>query len=69
LRTVKAYELLTAQAAVSGDHDAAVQALLVHPLGPDAEHALEVWQDLLDTHRSYLPLFGADGSDEDNTDG
>jgi 6-phospho-beta-glucosidase len=67
LRTVKAYELLTAQAAVSGDHDAAVQALLIHPLGPDAEQVLEVWQDLLDTHRSYLPLFDGVPPDEDGS--
>ncbi|MFO7663021.1 MAG: hypothetical protein R6X18_10565, partial [Chloroflexota bacterium] len=33
---VKAYEILTAEAAVKGDRDAAYQALLAHPLGPPA---------------------------------
>ena len=31
---VKSYELLTVEAAVHGDRDAAYQALLVHPLAP-----------------------------------
>jgi 6-phospho-beta-glucosidase len=57
LRAVKAYELLTAQAAVSGDRDAALQALLVHPLGSDADQAIEVLEDLLSTHKVYLPAF------------
>ena len=57
LRAVKAYELLTARAAVSGDHDAALQALLVHPLGPDGDQAIEVLDDLLLTHKAYLPAF------------
>lgn len=62
LRTVKAYELLTAQAALSGDRDLALQALIVHPLGPDADQGVEVLEDLLATHRAYLPLFDASGS-------
>jgi 6-phospho-beta-glucosidase len=57
LRAVKAYELLTARAARSGDRDAALQALIVHPLGPDAGHALEVLEDMLAVHRTYLPRF------------
>ena len=34
LAQVKAYELLTVEAAVHGDRSAAYQALLAHPLGP-----------------------------------
>ena len=59
LRAVKAYELLTAQAAVTGDRDALLQALLVHPLGPDGDQAIAVMEDLLSTHEAYLPAFGA----------
>jgi len=62
LRAVKAYELLTAQAAVSGDRDVALQALLVHPLGPDGDRAIEVLEDLLSTHKVYLPAFWPSGS-------
>jgi 6-phospho-beta-glucosidase len=59
LRAVKAYELLTAQAAITGDRDTALQALIVHPLGPDVDQALEVLEDMLTTHRAYLPKFFA----------
>jgi len=57
LRAVKAYELLTAQAAVTGDRDVALQALLVHPLGPDANQVSDVLDDMLTAHRAYLPNF------------
>jgi 6-phospho-beta-glucosidase len=54
---VKSYELLTVQAAVHGDRDAAYQALLAHPLGPEADKVQEVLDDMLDTHRDHLPQF------------
>jgi 6-phospho-beta-glucosidase len=57
LRAVKAYELLTVQAAVTGDRDAALQALIVHPLGPDVDQAQAVLDDMLTTHRAYLDRF------------
>jgi len=55
LAHVKAYELLTVEAAVHGDRDAAYQALLVHPLGPAADQVQAVLDDVLETHRDYLP--------------
>jgi len=54
---VKAYELLTVQAAVEGDEDAAMLALLTNPLGPDAAHVEAVWEDIKRTNRSLLPTF------------
>ena len=54
---VKAYELLTVEAAVHGDWNAAYQALLAHPLGPNAGDIQAVLQDMLDTNRAYLPQF------------
>jgi 6-phospho-beta-glucosidase len=54
---VKAYELLTVEAAVHGDRNAAYQALLAHPLGPKADKIPAVLEDMLETHRSYLPQF------------
>ena len=54
---VKAYELLTVQAAVTGDREAAYQALLAHPLGPTADKVQTVLDDLLETHRAHLPRF------------
>lgn len=57
IAAVKAYELLTVEAAVHGDREAAYQALLVHPLGPKADQVQAVLDDLLETHREHLPQF------------
>ncbi len=57
LAAVKSYELLTADAAVHGDRETAYKALLVHPLGPSSEHIEAVLEDMLETHRAYLPQF------------
>ncbi len=57
LAAVKSYELLTVEAAVRGNRDAAYQALLVHPLGPQADKVQVVLDDLLETNRAYLPRF------------
>jgi 6-phospho-beta-glucosidase len=57
LAHVKAYELLTVEAAVHGDRRAAYQALLVHPLGPKADQVQAVLDDLLETNKAYLPQF------------
>jgi 6-phospho-beta-glucosidase len=54
---VKAYELLTVEAAVHGDRNAAYEALLAHPLGPPADQVPAVLDDMLAIHRPYLPQF------------
>jgi 6-phospho-beta-glucosidase len=54
---IKAYELLTVEAAVHGDREAAYQALLAHPLGPRADKIAVVLEDMLETHREHLPQF------------
>lgn len=57
ISSVKQYELLTVEAAVHGDRDAAYQALLVHPIGPKADKVQAVLDDMLETHREHLPQF------------
>ncbi len=57
LSHVKMYELLTVEAAVHGDRDAAFAALLTHPLGPSADRVQAVLDDMLETNRAYLPQF------------
>jgi len=54
---IKAYELLTVEAAVHGNRDAAYQALLTHPLGPSADKVEAVLEDMLQTNKRYLPQF------------
>ncbi|MBN1119433.1 MAG: 6-phospho-beta-glucosidase [Anaerolineae bacterium] len=55
LAAVKSYELLAAKAAVTGDRRAAYQALLAHPLGPQADRIRAVLDDIIETNRDYLP--------------
>jgi len=57
LTQVKEYEILTVKAAVEGDLNAAYQALLAHPLGPQADQIQEVLDDMLEINRPYLPQF------------
>ncbi len=54
---VKMYELLTVEAAVHGDRNAAYQALLAHPLGPSADKVQEVLDDMLAVNKQWLPQF------------
>jgi len=57
LAQIKAFELLTVEAAVHGDRNAAYQALLAHPLGPSADQVETVLEDMLATNKAYLPQF------------
>ena len=57
IASVKMYELLTVQAAVYGDRNAAKQALLAHPLGPSADKIQNVLEDMLESNRQWLPRF------------
>ncbi len=54
LSQVKAYEILTAQAAAEGRYEAAYEALLAHPLGPSADRVKLVLDDMIATHQPYL---------------
>jgi 6-phospho-beta-glucosidase len=53
----KAYELLTARAAKSGDRTAALRALMANPLVGDYERAKPMLEDLLEQSRAFLPRF------------
>lgn len=57
IAAVKAYEMLTVEAAIHGDREAAYQALLVHPIGPKADKVQAVLDDMLETHKEHLPQF------------
>lgn len=57
VHTVKTYELLAAEAAVTGDHAVALQALAAHPLGPGADRAPAFFEDLLAVNAAHLPQF------------
>jgi 6-phospho-beta-glucosidase len=54
---VKAYERLTVAAAISGDRDTAVRALMANPLVRSFDTARPLLDALLEAHREHLPQF------------
>jgi 6-phospho-beta-glucosidase len=54
MQLVKAYESLTVEAAVKGDREAAFNAMLLHPLMPDANGCKALLEDLLEINRPHL---------------
>ena len=61
VEAVKAYERLTVQAARTGDDNAALSALAVHPLIGDFDAAKACYFEMKQAHRAYLPAFFAKG--------
>ncbi|MDE7427934.1 MAG: 6-phospho-beta-glucosidase [Lachnospiraceae bacterium] len=57
LQTVKAYEQLTIEAAITGDYDKALQALTIHPLVNSATVARKILDDILAENQPYLETF------------
>jgi len=57
IQSVKAYEQITIEAAVSGDRQTALQALVNHPLVPSFGVAKALLDAILEANRDYLPQF------------
>jgi 6-phospho-beta-glucosidase len=55
--SVKAYEELTIEAAVTGDENMAKLALFTNPLVPSWDTAVALWEDIKAAHRQYLSQF------------
>ncbi len=54
IEPLKAFERLTVDAAISGSHDSALKALLVHPLVGSFEVARSILDDYLSAHAEFL---------------
>ncbi|MGR5148392.1 6-phospho-beta-glucosidase [Photobacterium alginatilyticum] len=54
---VKAYEQLTVEAAIFGDYDKGLMALVNNPLVPDISKAKAIFDDILKINHDYLPQF------------
>ncbi|MCR2044503.1 6-phospho-beta-glucosidase [Anaerosalibacter massiliensis] len=54
---VKAYELLTAEAGITGDYRKALEALYTSPLIPSVTVARKLLDDILEENKEYLPQF------------
>lgn len=50
-------ELLTIEAAVTGDYGTALQAITINPLIPSGARAKQAMDELFIAHKEYLPLF------------
>ncbi len=57
IAAVKNYEQLVVEAAVSGDRQIALLALLAHPLVGDIDVARPLLEEMLAANRAYLPQF------------
>ncbi len=57
MSVVKEYERYTVKAARDGDEEAALNALLIHPLVGDWEKAYNCFKEMKFAHKEYLPQF------------
>ena len=60
LKSVKAYERLTIQAAVEDSYATALKALTLHPLVPGYDTARSILDDYLEQHGDYFPKLKKD---------
>ena len=59
LQVMKAMELLTIEAAVTGNYALALQVFTINPLIPSGARAKRVMDELFVAHKAYLPQFAA----------
>jgi 6-phospho-beta-glucosidase len=59
VRSVKDFELLTIEAAVHGEEECALRALITNPIGPDISQARELWADLRKENAGMIGVFNA----------
>jgi 6-phospho-beta-glucosidase len=57
VRSVKDFEMLTIDAATTGNEQSALLALLANPIGPDSSQARDLWRDLRSENNGLIGLF------------
>ena len=57
VQQIKSFERVAAEAAVTGDYDMALLAMTINPLVPSDKIAKRILDEMLVTHRDYLPQF------------
>ena len=57
MQMLKAYERHTVKAAVNGDDEEALRALMINPLLGDFRAAKDCYEELKQAHAAYLPQF------------
>jgi 6-phospho-beta-glucosidase len=61
IAAVKNYEQLAVEAALTGNRETALIALMAHPLVGDYDIACPMLEEMLEANRAYLPQFFPDG--------
>jgi 6-phospho-beta-glucosidase len=62
MRTVKAYEKHAVRAALTGDRNEALRAMVIHPIIGDFTTASACFDEMLQAHKEYLPQFFKENS-------
>jgi len=57
IQEIKSFEIAACEAAVSGDYDKALLAMMINPLVGSQDLAIKVLDDMLEAHKKYLPRF------------
>jgi 6-phospho-beta-glucosidase len=55
--TIKSFERVAAEAAVTGDYKKALLAMTINPLVPGDKIAKELLDEMLEAHKEHLPRF------------
>lgn len=54
---IKSFEIVAAKAAVTGDYNTALTAMVINPLVPGEKVAKQILNEMLEAHKEYLPQF------------
>lgn len=57
IQQIKSFEVAACEAAVSGDYDKALLAMMINPMVGSQRYAIEMLDELLEAHKEYLPQF------------
>lgn len=59
LQQIKSFEIAGSEAAMTGDYNKALLALMINPMVASQKAAVLVLDELLEVHKEYLPLFSS----------
>ncbi|NLI90156.1 MAG: 6-phospho-beta-glucosidase [Epulopiscium sp.] len=57
VQQIKSFEIAACEAAITGDYDKALAAMIINPLVASQRYSITVLDELLEAHKEYLPQF------------
>ena len=57
IKAIKCYERHAVQAAITGDKEEAIRAMIMNPLMNDLTTSIACFEEMLEAHKEYLPQF------------